>query len=247
MLSIRGLPTHVEIGGSGLALLYLHGAAEWAGYSDLLVGRLEQEYRVVQPERRGHGRTPDVSGSLHYEEMARDTIALIEEMKLGPVHVVGYSDGAIIALRVSCIRPDLVSKVVAIGPNVSVSGLTDDALKWLADVTPDTWSEEAATMHRSLSPDGPGHWPVFAQKVIDMLRREPEIPLAELAAIEAPMLIVGADRDMIRQEHLVEIFRAIPSAQLCIIPGASHELTVEVPALLAQVITRFLDEPSLSD
>jgi pimeloyl-ACP methyl ester carboxylesterase len=240
MFSVLGRPTYVESGGSGAELLYLHGAAEWAGYSDALVSLLEQGYRVVQPERRGHGRTPDSRGSLHYAEMAQDTIALIEGMRLDAPHVVGFSDGAIVALEVACMRPELVSKVVAIGPNVSVSGLTEEALEWLADVTPDTWPEEPARMHRSLSPDGPGHWPVFAQKVIDMLRREPEIPLAELAAIRAPTLVVGADRDLIRLEHLVEIFRAIPGAQLCIIPGASHELTVEVPGLLAQVVARFL-------
>ncbi len=240
MLTVRGRPTYVESSGSGAPILYLHGAAEWAGYSDGLVSLLEEGYRVVQPERRGHGRTPDSRGSLHYDEMADDTVALIEDMRLDAPHIVGFSDGAIVALQVACMRPDLVSKVVAIGPNVSVSGLTEEGLEWLADVTPDTWPEEAARMHRALSPDGPDHWPVFVQKVIEMLRREPEIPLAELASIRASTLVVGADRDLIRLEHLVEIFRAIPHAQLCIIPGASHELTVEVPGLLAQVIARFL-------
>jgi pimeloyl-ACP methyl ester carboxylesterase len=54
------------------------------------------------------------------------------------------------------------------------------------------------------------------------------------------VLVVGADHDLIRLEHLVEIHRAIPDSELCIIPGASHELTVEAPDLVAVIVERFL-------
>jgi len=242
MLTVRGLPTYVETSGAGPALLYLHGAAEWVGYSSELVHRLDQAHRVIQPERRGHGRTADPPGVLSYDEMTGDTTALIEQLGLDRPPIVGFSDGAIIALQIARMRPDLAGKVVAIGPNVSVSGMTDEALRWLESVTPDTWPEEFARRHRALSPDGPEHWPVFAQKVIDMLRVEPEIPLEELAAIRVPVLVMGADHDLIRLEHLVEIHRAIEGSQLCIIPGAGHELTVEAPELVAGMVERFLAE-----
>ena len=125
---------------------------------------------------------------------------------------------------------------------MSVSGLTDEALEWLESVKPETWGGEFSRMHRSLSPDGPEHWPVFVQKVIDMLRIEPEIPIERLAGIQSPVLVMGAEHDMIRLEHLVEIHRAIPDSQLCIVPGASHELTVEVPDLVAAIVQRFLGQ-----
>jgi pimeloyl-ACP methyl ester carboxylesterase len=232
LVEARGLRTYVEVSGSGPPLLFLHGAAEWIGYSADLVGRLEEHYRVIQPERQGHGRTPDRRGELTYASMTADTVELIENMGLTRPHLVGFSDGAIIALEAAMARPDLVGKVVAIAPNVSVSGLTDEALEWLREVTPDTWPGEAGTKH--------DNWPVLARKVIDMLRREPEIPLAELARIQAPVLVVGADHDMVRLEHLVDIHRAIPDSQLCIVPGASHELTVERPELVAQATLQFL-------
>jgi pimeloyl-ACP methyl ester carboxylesterase len=197
---------------------------------------------VIQPERRGHGRTADAPGPLTYDQMTGDTVALIEQLSLHGLDMVGFSDGAIIALEIARTRPDLAGKVVAIGVNVSVSGLTEDALGWLRSVTPQTWPQEFARRHRALSPDGPDHWPVFAQKVIDMLRIEPEIPIEQLAAIRSPVLVMGADHDLIRLEHLVEIHRAIPDSELCIIPGASHELTVEAPDLVAAIVERFLVE-----
>lgn len=240
MVTVRGLPTFVATSGAGSPLLYLHGAAEWVGYSSDLAGRLETNFQVIQPERRGHGRTADTPGALSFDEMTKDTIELIERLGLHAPPIVGFSDGAIIALQIACWRPDLAGQVVAIGPNVSVSGLTDEALQWLESVTPETWPGEFATMHRELSPDGPEHWPVFAQKVIEMLRIEPEIPLDQLTAIHVPVLVMGADHDLIRLEHLVEIHRAIPDSELCIVPGASHELTVEAPDLVAAIVERFL-------
>lgn len=220
--------------GSGALLLFLHGAAEWIGYSGALVACLQDHYRVIQPERRGHGRTPDRPGDLTYADMTADTLALVQAMGLDRPHLVGFSDGGIIAIEAAMARPDLIGKVVAIGANVSVSGLTDEALAWLGDVTPDTWPGEAAKHHQN--------WPVFANKVIDMLRREPEIPLEDLARISTPVLVMGGDHDLIKLEHLVEMHRAIPVSQLGIVPGASHDLTVEQPELVAVFTRRFLGQ-----
>jgi len=117
MLTVRGLPTYVETSGAGPSLLYLHGAAEWVGYSRELVRRLDQAHQVIQPERRGHGRTADPPGVLSYEEMTADTIALLEQLGVAGSPIVGFSDGAIIALQIARARPDLAGKVVAIAEN----------------------------------------------------------------------------------------------------------------------------------
>jgi pimeloyl-ACP methyl ester carboxylesterase len=213
-------------------VLFLHGAAEWIGYSAEFVAHLARAYRVIQPERQGHGRTPDRPGDLTYAAMTEDTLALVEAMELHRPHLVGFSDGAIVALEAAISRPEVIGKVVAIGPNVSVGGLTDEALEWVREVTPDTWDDERPRRHRD--------WPVFGQKVIEMMRREPEIPLEDLGRITSPVLVIGADHDMIRLEHLIDIHRAIAGSELCIVPGASHELTVEEPELLAAITLRFL-------
>jgi pimeloyl-ACP methyl ester carboxylesterase len=230
----------VEEAGEGAPLLFLHGATEYIGYSGELVRRLASSYRVVQPEQQGHGRTPDRPGPLHYDDMTADTIALIETMGLGRPHVVGFSDGGILGIQMAMQRPDLIDRVVAIGANVSVSGLTDESREWLATVTPETWYPDFAAKYRELSPDGPDHWPVIVRKARDMLANEPEIPPEQLARIQSPVLIMGGDHDMITLEHFVAMHRAIARSQLCIVPGASHELTTEAPDLVAEVILRFL-------
>ena len=238
--TIAGIPTYVEESGSGPALLYLHGATEWVGYSAELTALLAGRFRVIQPERRGHGRTPDVPGLLTFAAMTSDTAALIEHYGVGPVNVVGFSDGAIIGLLLAIERPELVARLVAIGPNARVDGLTDEALGWLEQVTPETWPRECYDAYARLSPDGPGHWPVFLDKVVEMLLREPDISAGDLARITAPTLLIGGERDMVRQNHFLELHEAIPGSELCILPGVSHEVTTGEPLRAFELTSRFL-------
>jgi pimeloyl-ACP methyl ester carboxylesterase len=240
VLTIAGLPTHVEESGSGPPLLYLHGAAEWIGYADPLTDLLSENFRVIQAERRGHGRTPDAPGPLTYEAMTEDTVGLLDHLALGPIPLVGFSDGGVVGLLVAIARPDLVASLVAIGVNARVDGLTDEALQELADATPENWAAENREAHERLSPDGPEQWPVIAEKLRQMMLREPNIPATDLASITVPTLLIGGDRDAIRLEHLVELYETIPDSQLAILPDAPHELPVAEPRLVAALATRFI-------
>ena len=59
--------------------------------------------------------TPDVDGPLTYSVMADDTVAYLDQEVDGPAHLVGWSDGAVVALLVALRRPDLVRRTVLIG------------------------------------------------------------------------------------------------------------------------------------
>ncbi len=56
---------------------------------------------MILPDRRGHGRTPDVDGPITYDLMAADTVAFLEALGCGPASLVGWSDGALVALGVA--------------------------------------------------------------------------------------------------------------------------------------------------
>jgi len=242
--TIAGIPTYVEESGRGSTVFYLHGATEWIGYAEEFTRLLAGRFRVIQAERRGHGRTPDVPGPLTYEAMTADTAALIEHFDCGPAHLVGFSDGGIIALLLAIERPDLVDRVVSIGPNARVDGLTQETLDWLAEVTPETWPAESADAYGRLSPDGPDHWSIVCRKVVEMVLREPSIATDDLARITAPTLLIGGDRDVVRLEHFVEMHQSIPGSQLCILPAASHEIPTEEPVRAFELTARFLESAS---
>jgi pimeloyl-ACP methyl ester carboxylesterase len=108
---------HVELGdvrtwydehGRGEPLVLVHpGGADaraWAPNLDALAAH----FHVLTPERRGHGRTPDVKGPITYELMAADTVAFLERVVGGPAHLVGCSARATVALIAALRRPEMV-------------------------------------------------------------------------------------------------------------------------------------------
>jgi len=100
--------------GEGDALVLMHGDLVDAQFFAPNIGPLAERFRVLTPERRGHGHTPDVEELITYQLMTDDTIALLEQVVGEPADLVGHSDGAFVAMQVGMQRPDLVKRLVLI-------------------------------------------------------------------------------------------------------------------------------------
>ena len=217
---VGGLDMWFDEAGSGSPLILLHGGMctneTWAAQ----IPAFSERFRVIAPERRAHGHTADVPGPLTYAAMAQDTIGFLEAVVERPSHLVGWSDGGIVALLVAIERPELVDKLVVIGTNFDVAGVVPEAAAMLSSMDPDG---EDMAMFRELysahSPDGPEHWPVFFGKFVEMIEHEPTIPVDDLSRIASPTLILVGDDDMVTLEHTNELYRAIPNAELAVVPG----------------------------
>ncbi|MFI6850838.1 alpha/beta fold hydrolase [Streptomyces sp. NPDC050416] len=240
-VELPGVRTWYETDGAGDPLLLLHGGLCTNETWEAQRADLAANFRVLLPERRGHGHTPDVDGPLSYQDMADDTVAFIERVVGGPAHLVGWSDGGVVALLVAIARPDLVRKVVAIGANFlpsPESGAAPEMLDRIAPDAPDlTMFREA---YEAVSPDGAAHWPVVVGKLAAMFRTEPNIRTEDLAGITAPTLVLAGDDDMVTLEHTIALYRAIPGAQLAVVPGTSHALLMEKPNEVNRIILDFL-------
>ena len=167
--TINGHPTWMEVTGRGESGSALHGGfTNCDGLLDVLE-ELGATYQLVAFDRRGHGRTADTEAPFHYTDMATETIGVLEYVGDEPAHIVGYSDGGIIALLVALTRPDLVRSLVLIGVNYHFDGVAPGALD---DLGPDS---ELVTFllpgYAERSPDGADHFPVVVAKGAEMSRR----------------------------------------------------------------------------
>jgi pimeloyl-ACP methyl ester carboxylesterase len=233
---IDGHPTWVEQRGEGSkAVVLLHGGLS---DSDTLLGplsALEQRYRVVAFDRRGHGYTADTDAPFHYDDMATETISVIEQVAGGHAHLVGWSDGGIVALLVVLRRPDLVGRIVVIGANFHHDGVLP------LDFGPD--SPVVALMAQNYaerSPDGAEHFSVVAGKFMTMEKTEPNLTVDDLAQITAPTLVMVGDDDVIALSHTCALYESLPAGQLSVVPRASHALPFECPDETAHIILSFL-------
>jgi len=242
MIELAGIRTwYDEHGQGGEPLVYLHGGFSDAGELEAVRERYTEHFQVFTPERRGHGHTPDTAGPLHFDDLAADLVAFLETVVEGPAHLVGYSDGATTALLTALERPDLVKRMVLISGQFNSDGLLpdmfgDDPARAAADLA----QLPLAQRYAGLSPDGGDHFAVVAEKVIRMAMAEPQLKSTELQGIEARTLVVCSDDDVVELEHTIELYRALPDAELAVVPGTSHVLIMEKPELVAQLAIDFL-------
>jgi pimeloyl-ACP methyl ester carboxylesterase len=224
--------------GEGEPLVLLHpGAADSRAFEMTNRAGLTDHFHTYLFDRRGHGRTADVPGPIGYEQMADDAIAFLETVVGGPAHLLGHSDGAPVALLVARKRPDLVRRLVFSAGVYHHEG-------WLPGIL--DLDEEATDFlsgwYAEVSPDGRDHWDTFYAKLDRMHRAEPTLTPDDLAGIATPTLLMFGDDDEVEPAHIHSLHRALPHAQLAIVPGTGHGLLGDKPDLCNRMIVEFLTD-----
>jgi pimeloyl-ACP methyl ester carboxylesterase len=229
-----GVTLYYEVYGTGEPLLVVHGNGGSIADVRPQIAHFRQRYRVIAMDSRDHGRSSDSPDRLTYEKMTDDLAALIDHLKVGPVNVLGWSDGGIEALLLGIRHPTKVKKLVAMAANLNPSdtALHPDVLPLIKSMVNDMPAARKAT------PEGRREL-----KVTAMMLEEPNIPLSALEKIAAPTLVLAGDHDVIADTHTVDIFHRIPNSQLAIFPNATHAIPFDDPALFNATVERFLRTP----
>jgi pimeloyl-ACP methyl ester carboxylesterase len=239
-VDVNGVPTYYEATGTGDPVVLLHGGMCTAETWDPQTSALADHYRVYVPERYAHGRTRDVEGPLSYEDMATHTIGFLEATQIGPAHLIGWSDGALVALLLALRRPALVRKLVFVDQYVTLDGAPEGLLPYLTSMTVESIPPAFAEPYRALSPDGPQHLPVVVDKLRALWGGPTGVELDDLARVNAPTLVLASDDGGMPLTHLAEVQRALPDCQIAVVPGTSHGLTLEKPHIVNALIQDFL-------
>ncbi|MCT7374913.1 alpha/beta fold hydrolase [Chelativorans salis] len=251
--SVHGLEMYYEIYGEGEPLLLLHGAYGTIGNNfGAFIPALAEHRQVIGVELQGHGRTADIDRPITYEAMAADVAALMDVLEIGEADIFGYSMGGGVAIRLAIDRPDLVRRLVAAAATFKTEGMYPEVYQMIQTITPETFAgtpfEED---YLALAPN-PEDWPVLVEKLKALDKKIQDWPESEIRGIEAPVLIIIGDGDIVRPEHAVEMFRLLrggvpadltapPASQLAIVPGATHITLMFKTDLLLSMIVPFLD------
>jgi pimeloyl-ACP methyl ester carboxylesterase len=242
-IDIDGLAVFYETEGDGEPIVLLHGgladnstwAAQFAGFAP--------HRRVVAPERQAQGHTPDRPGPLTYQGMADQTVSFLAALGLGPVDLLGWSDGGMVGLLVAAEHPELVRTLSVTGSGFSTAGYVPGAMEALVNLMPqDEDMQMFVAMYDQASPDGPQHFPEVWEKFRTMWA-EPFDWTDKVERIAAPTLVIVGDDDYITVSHAEEFARTVAKGQLAVVPGASHILPMERPGLFNQLVLEFTANP----
>jgi pimeloyl-ACP methyl ester carboxylesterase len=254
LVEVGDAKLYVQTFGHGAPLLFLHGGMVFFDNSFAKQRDYFASTRtVIGIDQRGHGHSPDGSWSLSYQGMAEDTAAIIEKLGLGPVDIVGHSDGGNIALLLARDHPQLIRRIVISGANLR-SGLSAEEVLQRSRWSPEQLAAKLRALADSLppwfhadyakvSPDGADHWMNLLAKCYQMWIQPVVIEPADLEKISVPVLVMAGDHDFTSIEENAEIYRALPKGQLIIVPASNHGTFIGRPDLVNLAIREFLDQP----
>lgn len=235
---------YYEVHGEASAppLVLLHGATDTFRTAwNKQIAVFSQKYYVIGLDMRGHGQSDNPSQRLDLRDMADDVAELLAYLGLAlPKHVsvCGFSGGGSTALFFALRHTALLRKLVLVSNNLDRDQARIDGGFWnptrMKAEQPGWWAH-MSQFHKHTDPATLLGW----WEAED--RQRPNFDAADLTTITCPVLVVGGDRDpVIPLDQTIKLYRALPRAQLAILPGIAHGAPTRGAALFNQVIFNFL-------
>jgi pimeloyl-ACP methyl ester carboxylesterase len=240
-VQLGAVDTWWDVSGAGEPLVLLHPGGADSRAWDSNLPALSERFRVFRFDRRGQGRSYDAGGPITFESMTADAIAFLEQVVEGPAYLAGHSIGAPVGLLLAQQRPDLVRGLVFSEGVFHHEGWLPGVL----DPLPPDVLEFLGGLYGEVSPHGPEHWGEVWARLDEEHHRAPALTTADLAEIATPTLLMFADNDTeVDVQHVHAMHKALPNAQLAILPGTGHGLPADKPELFARLVADFVEEVS---
>lgn len=232
---VNGIKLYYETYGDGAPLLMIHGNGGSIAHMGNQIQFFSPHYRVIAADSRGQGKSEMGPGRLTYEQIAEDLNALLDQLHVKSACIFGWSDGGIVGLLLAIHHPDKVGKLAIMGANLRPDGAYAWALDWVAKA-----NQQVDAMIAKGDKTQP--W-AFQKQLLDLLGKQPNIPVTDVEKITVPVLVMAGDKDVIKLEHTQEIFDHLKQAHLAIFPGATHMIAWDNPALINSTIETFFSKP----
>ena len=199
---------HYEKKGSGEPFLLLHGNGEDSSYFKNQIEYFSSKYCVIALDTRGHGASPRGSKPFTIEQFACDLYDFMLESGLSNAIILGFSDGANIAMKFAMKHPDMVKALILNGGNLNAKGVkgTTQIPIEIGYRIARLCSAKSARAERNA-------------EMLGLMVNDPDITPEELAKITAPTLVICGTKDMIKESHTEEIAENISNAKLVMIEG----------------------------
>ncbi|HHE73661.1 MAG TPA: alpha/beta hydrolase [Desulfobacteraceae bacterium] len=232
---LNGIKMYYEIYGSGAPVLVIHGNGQSIADMQFQIAHFAKTNKVIVADTRGHGKSELGTDHLNYIQMMGDYNALLDQLGVTGANIIGWSDGGILALLLAIHHPDKVNKVATMGANLRPDeSAVDPAIGEVLQPISEMIDEMIA------SKDTSDNWQ-FQRQLFDLLMTQPDIPIESVQKIEAPVLIIAGDKDIIRARHSLEIFENLPKAHLAILPGQTHWAPITDPEGFNALVEKFFD------
>jgi len=258
---VNGLELYYEIHGEGEPLLMLHGGIGAHEQFGANLAELAKTRQVIVAHMQGHGKTRDiVDRPYSYPQFADDTAALVDHLGLGAIDVLGHSLGAGVALRLAIQHPEKVRRLIVVSGTMALDGMYPNTLAAFPAMIENAARIGAGVAQSPLAQMYPDvDWTTAFRKMGE-LESDHWDWTDEIDGIKVPVLLIFADADTVRPEHIVAFYQKFggflsdagldannmpdasfrPVSRLAIIAGRTHYNlmeTLEVSAIVEKFLT----------
>ena len=227
---VAGTRLYCEQYGQGPPLLLLHGNGQSIKDFSQQIGSLAQHFHVIAVDTRAQGKSVDATTTaLSYRLFAEDMRQLLDSLHLRHVAILGWSDGGNTALELALRYPAYVGRLVIMGANLFPNDQAlDPALLTILRQQLPLLQAQADPAARTQA------------RLYHLLLTEPQLTFPDLARIQAPVLVLAGEHDLVLDAHTRAIAAHLPHATCFIFPGASHNAPWEIPTEFNQRAINFL-------
>lgn len=219
---------YYEEKGQGKNLVLLHGNGENSGYFHYQLEEYSKHYHVYAPDTRGHGKTPRGKSPFTISQFADDLKEFLDDKGVAKTHILGFSDGANIAMVFALRYPEYVDKLVLNGGNLNGAGVK------LSVQLPIIIGYHVASLFAKKDEGAKAN-----AEMLGLMVNDPALKPSQLSAIKAQTLVIAGTRDMIKDSHTRLIAKSIPGSRLEIIEG-DHFIAANCHELFDPIVLEFL-------
>ena len=179
-------------------------------------------FRLIVPDLRGHGRSTNPARTFTFRQVARDVYALLDHLGIRSVKAIGLSAGAKTLLHMATQQPDRIEAMVLVS---ATPYFPAQARAAMAQLTVDSFSGADWAFQRARHVHGDDQIRMLHDQMRGLKDSYDDMAFTPplLGTILARTLIVHGDRDPLYPVELaVEMYRAIPSSALWVVPNAGH-------------------------
>lgn len=215
--------------GNGEPFVLLHGNGEDSSYFKHQIEYFCDRYRVIAPDTRGHGKSPRGTSPFTIRQFSCDLYDFMKKHQIPKAVILGFSDGANIAMRFAMKHPDMVTALILNGGNLDAKGVKRSTQ------LPIEIGYKIAKYFAKRSAEANKN-----AELLGLMVNDPNIEPEELAQITAPTLVICGTKDMIREDHTRKIAENIPNARLAILEG-DHFVANKRSEEFNREVDRFLE------
>lgn len=238
-VSVDGADIYFEEHGSGEPLVLLHGFGGTGKTFETIIPELAQQFRLIVPDLRGHGRSTNMREDWTNRQAALDIVALLDHLDIDKYSGLGTSAGAMILLHMAVIEVDRTQSIVLISGTTYYPETAREVYRNAKDPNEMSVEELAQMAEEGGHIRGAEQMRAIRQYFSDFQFSYDDMNFTPpyLSTIRAKTLIIHGDRDRFFPVSIaVEMYQSMPNAYLWVVPYGGHGNPFRRPGFMETIL-----------